>query len=563
MEKQQEAMSNSEIARAFRKLAELMELHGENPYKIRAYHNAYIQLRRLGRPVAEMTDEELARQRGVGKAVFSKIKELLHTGRMRKLEEYLSLTPPGLVALLEIKGLGPKKVRTLWQSLGIESPGELLYAINENRLLELKGFGPKTQEAIREQLLFWFRAQGKFHYATAALEWEVLAPKLRAVFAERRMEPVGPFRRKCNVVDGIDVLIEGAAPAEASALEEVAASEVWQLDGAVWTARRADAVPLRLRFCAAEAFGTHLVRYTGDEAFVRALEGLAGGALPVAADEGEVFERAGCRFVPPELREGERFLRAAQQGRLPRLVEVRDLKGVIHAHSNWSDGVHSLREMALAARDRGFAYLVISDHSRSAFYAGGLDEQRVRAQWEEIEQLNEQLAPFRIFKSIESDILPDGSLDYDDALLAGFDLVIASVHSHLHMDARRATERLLRAIAHPATRILGHPTGRLLLSRPGYPLDWERIIDACATHGVAIELNANPHRLDIDWSWIPPALEAGVLISIDPDAHATTAIDDLVWGVAAARKGGLDAARCLSAFELEAFERWLREGRRH
>ncbi len=555
-------LSNREIARAFRLLADLMELHGENPYKIRAYQNAYIQLRKLGRPLAEMDDEELARQKGVGKAIFSKIKELLATGRLRKLEEYLAATPAGVVELLEIKGLGPKKVRVLWQELGIESPGELLYAINENRLLELKGFGPKTRDAIREQLLFWFRSQDKFHYATVALEWPAIEAALRAAFAERRIMSVGAFRRKCNVVDGLEVLIEGPAPAEADRLEAIAGTSDWSLTEGAWTGKWADTIPLCLHFCT-EGWGTAACTLTGDAAFVAGLEALTGGALPTAADEAEIFAQAGCQWVAPELREGTRFLDRARRGALPVLIETTDIKGVIHAHSTWSDGIHSLREMALAARARGYAYLVISDHSRSAFYANGLDVGRVRQQWEEIDRLNEELAPFRIFKSIESDILADGSLDYDDELLAGFDLVIASVHSHLRMDEQKATERLLKAIAHPATRILGHPTGRLLLSRPGYPIDYERIIEACAAHGVAIELNANPHRLDLDWQWIPAALEAGVWISINPDAHSTDGIDDIRWGVASARKGGLDAARCLSAFDLAAFEAWLHNGRRH
>ncbi|RMD74319.1 MAG: DNA polymerase/3'-5' exonuclease PolX, partial [Bacteroidetes bacterium] len=386
-------LSNREIARAFRLLADLMELHGENPYKIRAYQNAYIQLRKLGKPLAEMDDEELARQKGVGKAIFSKIKELLASGTLRKLEEYLAVTPPGVVEMLEIKGLGPKKVRELWQELGIESPGELLYAINENRLLELKGFGPKTQDAIREQLLFWFRSQGKFHYATVALEWPAIEAALRAAFAERRIMAVGAFRRKCNVVDGLDLLIEGTAPDDASALEAIDRTGDWVQREGTWTGTWSDTIPLRLHFCEPAGWGTAAVSHTGDEAFVAGLAALTGGTLPVVADEGEVFAQAGCGWVAPELREGTRFLERARRGELPALIETGDIRGVIHAHSTWSDGIHSLREMALAARARGYEYLVISDHSRSAFYANGLDADRVRQQWEEVDRLNEELAP--------------------------------------------------------------------------------------------------------------------------------------------------------------------------
>ncbi len=556
-------IDNKTIAQAFRLLAELMELHGEDPYKIRAYQNAYTQLRRLSQPIAQMSDEELTKQRGVGKAIFAKIKELLATGTMHKLEEYLSMTPAGVVSLLQIKGLGPKKVRVLWSELGIESPGELLYAINENRLLELKGFGPKTQEAIRQQLVFWFHAQGKFHYATVALAWEAIQQALLRAFPEKQIAPTGPFRRKCDVLDGLDLLIEGVPPTDAASWAAVAQTSSWKRQGNSWHGLWNESLPIRAHFCPSDCWGTCQVETTGDDLFVQALTQRLGGTLPPMPQEDALFARANIKPVPPELRHGKQFWPQAITGSLPHLIEVADIKGVIHAHSTWSDGIHSLQQMAEAARDKGFEYLVISDHSRSAFYANGLDLERVHQQWEEIEQLNEVLAPFKIYKSIESDILPDGSLDYPDEILAQFDLVIASVHSYLHMDEAKATQRLLRAIAHPATRILGHPSGRLLLSRPGYPLDYERIIAACAAHGVAIEINANPHRLDLEWRWIQPALAAGVLLSINPDAHSIEGIDDIRWGVASARKGGLTAIHCLSAFARSEFERWLQKERRH
>jgi DNA polymerase (family 10) len=255
--------------------------------------------------------------------------------------------------------------------------------------------------------------------------------------------------------------------------------------------------------------------------------------------------------IPPELRDSVWPIELARQNALPVLIEEADIRGVVHTHSTYSDGINTVRQMAEASRERGYEYLVMSDHSQAAFYANGLKADRVREQWREIDALNEEMAPFRILKGTECDILSDGSLDYDEELLAGFDLVIASVHSNLNMDEERAMERLLAAIANPYTNILGHPTGRLLLSREGYPIDHAAVIDACAEHRVAIELNANPYRLDLDWSWVPYAVERGVKVSINPDAHSTGGIDDIHYGVLAARKGGLRKVDCLNTRGVE------------
>jgi DNA polymerase (family 10) len=258
------------------------------------------------------------------------------------------------------------------------------------------------------------------------------------------------------------------------------------------------------------------------------------------------------------MREEPWALERAAEGRLPGLLEFTDIKGVLHVHTTYSDGANTLREMALGARELGFAYLGVTDHSQAAFYANGLTPERVLEQVDEIDRLNQELTPFRIFKGIECDILNDGALDYDAELRGRFDFIIASVHSNLRMDEAKATQRLVAAIENPHTRILGHPTGRLLLSRPGYPINHRRVIDACAANGVAIELNANPYRLDLDWRWIPQALEKGVFIAVNPDAHSLAGLRDTRYGVLAARKGGLDAEHCLNCFDAAAFEAWLR-----
>jgi DNA polymerase (family 10) len=279
---------------------------------------------------------------------------------------------------------------------------------------------------------------------------------------------------------------------------------------------------------------------------------------PEAAEEEEmVFDALELQYIPPELREDDYWIGLAKDFALPELIVPEEIKGVVHNHSIYSDGLNTVEEMALECMRQGYQYLVMSDHSKSAFYANGLFPDRVYQQQEEIDRLNIKYPDFKIFKSIESDILSDGSLDYDEDVLSSFDIVIASVHSNLKMDEEKATLRLLGAIENPYTRILGHPTGRLLLARKGYPIDHKKIIDACAANGVVIELNASPHRLDMDWSWIPYATEKGVMISINPDAHSIGGIDDIRWGVAAARKGGLTAENCLNSKSLADFERWV------
>ncbi len=533
-------MTNAAIARHFRELARLMELHGDNPFKIRSYTNAYNKLRKDERELATMTEAELQKLEGVGRAIAGKIYELATTGKMDTLEKWRAQTPEGIREMLNVSGFGPKKVKAVWEGLGVETVGQLLYAINENRLVELKGFGPKTQETLGKKLEFLQRSRGKLHYRTAALAAGALLTQLRSAFPDELFEPTGALRRACPTLTNIELLTT-LAPASAPDLPGATVTE----RGDAVTRLSVDELPFTLYHCTHENFGSKQFRRTGSPTFLREfLRRFPGEDFTNLRREEDIFARTRVPFLVPELREDGSYL--ADPVLASELIQEADIRGVVHAHSTYSDGIHSLRDMALASRERGYEYLVISDHSKAAFYAGGLHETRVREQWREVDMLNEELAPFRIFKSIECDILADGSLDYDEALRDGFDLIIASVHSHLDMDEEKATRRLLRAIEHPQTTILGHPTGRLLLSRAGYPIDHPRVIDACAEHGVAIELNANPYRLDLDWSWIPYARERGVMISINPDAHSTGGIDDIRWGVAAARKGGLRKEGCLN-----------------
>ena len=538
-------MTNPEIARHFNELAKLMELHRDNPFKIRSYVSAYNKLRKMEQPLAEMSEAELQGIPGVGKAIAAKIHELATTGRMATLDKWREQTPEGIREMLGVRGFGPKKVKAVWDGLGVTTVGQLLYAINENRLVELKGFGAKTQETLREKLEFHQRSRGQFLYRTLDVAASALLTQLGSLHPDERFERTGPLRRCCPTLGRLEVqtTLAPAAAQKIKGLEDLITKDDV-------TTATLDGFPVAFHHCTADNFGSKWFRSTGHRDFLTAfVAAFPGTDFTNCATEAEVFARAACDPIPPELREDDTWIPAARNGQLPELIEPEDVRGVVHAHSTWSDGIHSLRQMAEAARDKGYAYLTISDHSKSAFYAGGLTVEQVREQWAEVDALNAELAPFRIYKSIESDILADGSLDYPDDVLAGFDLVIASVHSGLNMDEEKATRRLLTAIANPHTTVLGHPTGRLLLSRAGYPLDHRAVIDACAEHGVAIELNANPYRLDLDWRWIPYAVERGVPVSINPDAHATGGIDDIRYGVLAARKGGLTKGGCWNAAE--------------
>lgn len=536
-------MDNKQIAAAFELLAQLMELHGQNSFRAKATASAAYKISKLPFSTNSKSEEELSTIPGIGASTAKKIKILEQTGSLAELEELKSSTPEGILQMLNVKGIGPKKILILWKELGLETLGEVYYACNENRLIDAKGFGLKTQEQIKKAIEFTFANQGWMRYASVELEAERVFKALRKhLGADRLLEFTGEYRRKNEVLQEIAILAE-ANPAE---LERFSEGQEFIASFKLIPTTRAE-------------FFSQLFLTSGAEAHLlglAALQGISGGitaqTLPQADSEEEIYRHFGLQYVDPELREGLGEIEIARQNALPTLIEEKDLKGSLHNHSTYSDGVHSLEEMALYCRDHlGLQYLGISDHSKTAVYAGGLSIEKVQAQWEEIDRLNQQLAPFHIFKGIESDILSDGSLDYPDEILEGFDFVVASIHSNLKMDQKKATERLIRAIESPYTTILGHPTGRLLLAREGYAIDHKKIIDACAANQVVIEINANPLRLDLDWRWHRYAISKGVLLSINPDAHRTSGLHDMRYGVMVARKGGVAASNCLNTFSLE------------
>jgi DNA polymerase (family 10) len=555
-------MSNEEVVLILEETAKLLELHNENPFKVKSYKNAAFKLDRFREPLSGKSPEELEKIEGIGKSLSHKIHDMLISGLSSDLVALREKTPSGILELLHIKGLGPRKVAQLWQELEIQSPGELLYACNENRLLELKGFGAKTQEQIRKSIEFSMKSRGYFLYAEAentAKEFEALMLKL---VGRDLLHPAGPYRRKAITLQHLDYVVTDDALSliltygdkfDKQGIKIGKKEDGWQSieteQGIMIRLHPGGNLPLFLK--------QWIV--TGTEEHCQDVESLTSpDTLKTANDEAGIYQLAGLPFIEPELREGLSEVSKAKEGKLPsRLVELSDLKGVIHNHTTYSDGINTLEEMAMACREMGYAYLAICDHSRSAVYAGGLSIEKVMQQHAEIDKLNEKLAPFRIFKGIESDILTDGSLDYPDDILALFDLVVASVHSGLRMDEEKATQRLLKAIQNPFTTILGHPSGRLLLSREAYPLDYPEIINACAEHNVAIELNAHPYRLDLDWKWIDYAVSKGVKVSINPDAHSIEGFGDLYYGVCAGRKGYLTAEHTLNALTLKEFTGWL------
>ena len=515
-----------------------MELHEVNPFKVKSIANAAFKLDKTDIVLEGLTVQELEKIDGIGKSIAAKINELQTTGSLPELSEMLGRTPDGIVDMLSIKGIGPKKVGQLWRELQIESIGELLYACNENRLLTLKGFGAKTQEQVKKQIEFHQSNKGKFHFASLEEYANGLVEILKAKYQTELVSLTGAMRRKSEIVDKIEVVL--------ATEEEVSVNEL----------ENKFQVQLNIITCKPEEFYATLFKTTASVEHLDQLESLS---VQHPASEEEIYESYQLAYIEPELREGLKEIELARANKLPRLVGFTDLKGILHNHSTYSDGIHSLKEMAEHCKHLGYEYLGICDHSQSAFYANGLKPDRVAEQHLEIDQLNKQLHPFKIFKGIESDILNDGSLDYPDDILKTFDFIVASVHSNLKMTEEKATARIIRAIEHPSTTLLGHPTGRLLLSREGYPIDHKKVIDACAANGVIIELNSHPYRLDIDWRWIPYCMEKGVMISINPDAHEKNGYNDMRYGTYVARKGMLTKEMCFNALSREEIELFFKK----
>lgn len=549
-------MDHKAILNQLKLCIQLLELHEENPFKIRSYQGGLNALERLEGDLMELSEQDLAQVPGIGKSILEAIQSLKSSGSFSTLDTLLEQTPTGVLEILQVKGLGPKKVQVLWKELGLTSTHELMEACQSGKVAQTKGFGEKTQETIIQNLLFKASTSGKWLYADIEETILTLAAQLQQVISKAQVRVVGDFARRMEILTEGEFLI---------ASEDLVATKIGlsQVEGIVWNKPKSGPMTWRgkleepelqlvIHFCSLDELASKELLFVASKAHLSTWvneQETVGELIRKSKFESEVefFELNEMQFIPREMREGMGEVDMAKSGTLPTLLENSDLKGILHNHSTYSDGKHTLRQMAEHCKGLGYDYLGISDHSRTASYAGGLEIEKVAKQQAEIDALNQELAPFRIFKGIESDILPDGNLDYPAEVLKSFDFIVSSVHSVLNMDLKRATDRLITAIHNPYTTILGHPTGRLLLRREGYPIDHKSIIDACAEKQVVIEINANPWRLDLDWRWVRYAMEQGVMLSINPDAHEMEGYADMQYGVWIGRKGGLTKELTLNA----------------
>lgn len=550
-------MDNYAIADQLSLLSKLMDIHGENAFKSKSYSSAAFAIEKLPEPLVGMPPEQIFKLKGIGESVGNKVREIIETGELQALKELIGRTPEGVLEMMSIKGLGPKKIHTVWKEMGIDNIDDLRQACVQNRVAEKKGFGEKTQQNILQAIQFQQTAKGKYLYAQVEDFVQALQSKLQEKFSGHKLEVTGEFRRQLDVIERLEWVTTVPKDQLLHFFHEEEVQVLSESDEHLDMLAN-DAFHLGFHIVRESFFYTRLFETTGNPTFLQAFRNSPRWKEVLGpASEEEIFTQSGLHYIPPYLREGERVLAQAAVSDFSAIIETGDIKGLIHSHSNWSDGAYTIEQMAEELIRLGFEYLVISDHSKAAYYANGLSEQKIQEQHRLIDELNKKYAPFKIYKSIECDILNDGTMDYSNEVLSSFDLVIASVHSNLDMAEEKAMMRLMGAITNPYVTILGHMTGRLLLRRKGYPVDHPAIIEACAENHVVIEINAHPSRLDMDWRWINYALDKGLLLSVDPDAHALDEFRNIRYGVLVAQKGGLTKSRNLSSFSRQEFERFL------
>jgi len=566
-------MDKKEISRILEEIGLMLELKGENPFKIKAYVNGARIVELLEGDLKDyIKDGKIEGIKGIGKALSDKIVELYETGRLKYYEELKSSIPSGIFDIMRIPGIGPKKAKTLYEKLDIKSIGELEYACKENRLITLDGFGEKTQEKILKGIQELKKYSGLFLYSYVKPIAEEIKERLMTSSLVTKCEIAGSLRRKKEVVKDIDIIASAKEPMKLmdyfTELEQI--EEVISKGETKTSVRLKAGMMMDLRVVEEEQFPYALHHFTGSKEHNTALRHRAkkmgikineyglfrDDELIKCRDEKDFFNVLGLYYIPPELRENMGEIEAAEKGELPGLIEYGDIKGLLHIHTTYSDGSLSVTEMADAAKRMGFSYIGISDHSRSAFYANGLKEDDIKRQIEEIDEYNLRSKDFKILKGIESDILPDGSLDYDEDILSLFDFVIASIHSNMNMSRDKMTDRLINVLKNRYTTILGHMTARILLAREACEMDIYRIIDTAAKKNKIIEINSDPQRLDLDWRYIKYAKERGVKFAINPDAHSIEGLNNIAYGLGIARKGWLEAkdvVNCMNITELRDY----------
>lgn len=571
-------LTKETVIQILEEIAVLLELTGENPFKSRAYQNAARNLEKIDIDFNDLVAQDrLSEVEGIGEAISKKLTELIKTGKLEYYEKLKASVPSGHLEMLKIPGLGPKKIHALYEQLGIKDVGELEYACLENRLVDLKGFGKTTQDNILAGIAKQKVYKERRLYAEVASEAQTFLDYLKKGKDILSISIAGSLRRGNETIKDIDILAVSDKPEKLAGnftayeqVDTITASGETKVSVVLKSGINAD-----LRIVTPSEYPYALHHFTGSKEHNTAMRGRAkdmglkmneyglfrGEKNIKCKNEEELFAALKLQFIEPELRENMGEIRAAEKNELPKLVEEKDVRGIFHVHTNFSDGGETLENMTRAAKEMGLEYIGISDHSQSAYYAGGLKKDDIKRQHELIDKLNEELKPFHIFKGIESDILPDGSLDYDENILARFDFVIAAVHSSFNMPANDMTARIKKALQNKDTTMLAHPTGRLLLSREPYAVNIEKVIDNAAKFSKAVELNANAHRLDLDWRHCIYAKKKGVKISINPDAHQIAGLHDISFGIKIARKGWLSKEDCLNCMSLEEIKEYLQKRR--
>jgi len=584
-------MDKNQIANLLDQIATLLELkEGSSPFEVRAYQNAARAINALDGDIEQLAREgKLKGVPGLGPTIIKRVEEAIETGHIAFYDELASTTPPIKLEMLRIQGVGPKKINAIYNQLHVESIADLIKAIEENKVAALPSFGKKTQDNILQGIAFLEQHAGRFLYPVAEEEAARIQTVLAAIPEIVRMQVGGSLRRRRETIGDIDMVVsvgDAAGDEIKRKIMEVFTSQpsVKAITGKGETKSSVvlrSGINMDLRVVDDSQFPYTLHHFTGSKEHHiplrrRALSmgmtindyGLFRGKEPhleliPCKDEADIYAALGMDYIEPEMREDMGEIEAAINHTLPVLVQDSDLRGVLHAHSTWSDGQNTLREMAEACIARGFSYLGITDHSKTAAYAGGLNEEALHRQHEEIDRLNAEYAGrIRILKGTECDILRDGSLDFADEVLATLDFVVASIHSQFNLPPQEQTQRMLRAISNPYVDIIGHPTGRVLLERDGYTLDLEAVIDAAAAHGVCIEINADPSRLDLDWRYLHRARDKGIKIPIDPDAHTTAGLDKMRFGIGIACKGWLRASDVLNTMTTSELLDFFRERRK-
>lgn len=541
--------------------ATLLELAGENSFKANAFRNA---ARLIETQTTDITTAYhsgmLDSIPGLGKGLQENIREFFQTGGIGIHNELRKLIPPGVFEMTTLRGLGPKKARELWKNLGVNTIDELHTACLNNAVAQLKGFGKKTQHNILDAIQQWQTARQSLHLHSAIRESETILSQLKVIPYIQRVAISGEVRRRCEVIHRLVFVVVTTNFSEVIKELEQLSFTADVSDAHIALGRTEQHIPITLHLSSPEQFPEKLFQTTGSDWYYRSFAQNftipAQSAIPDERnDDRSIYESVGLPYIIPELREVEHedLLASYRELAPPEFIRAEDIRGMLHVHSTWSDGRHNIREMAEAAQQLGCSYIAICDHSQTASYANGLNIERVKRQHEEIDRLNSELSGITILKGIESDILADGSLDYPDSILESFDLIVASVHSSMNQPREQMTKRVIRALSHPCTTILGHPTGRLLLSRKEYAIDIEEVIGTAAEYKKMIEINANPHRLDLSWHHAVLAKKAGVGITINTDAHHVEQMLFIRLGIDIARKAGLTTADVVNTRELQDF----------